>query len=68
MAMTLRTDEALQNALRALAQHEGVSQQEIVRRAVLERFESRRHADQVRASSQRMLERWGVGLERLSPT
>jgi hypothetical protein len=68
MAMTLRTDEALQNALRALAQHEGVSQQEIVRRAVLERFESRRHADQVQASSQRMLERWGDVLERLSHT
>jgi hypothetical protein len=66
--MTLRTDEALQNALRALAQHEGVSQQEIVRRAVLERFESRRHADQVQASSQRMLERWGDVLERLSHT
>ncbi|MCW2748490.1 MAG: ribbon-helix-helix protein CopG family [Nocardioidaceae bacterium] len=42
MAMTLRTDPELQAALRMLAAKEGISQQEVVRRAVLERASNRR--------------------------
>ena len=39
VAMTLRTDEELDTALEALSTHEGISKQEVVRRAVLERAE-----------------------------
>jgi predicted transcriptional regulator len=37
MAMTLRTDEELDRALTELAEAEGISKQEVIRRAVLER-------------------------------
>ena len=39
VAMTLRTDEELDAALEALSTREGISKQEVVRRAVLERAE-----------------------------
>lgn len=65
MAMTLRTDEELDHALAALAAEEGASRQEIVRRAVLERYERSGHAARVNASSSRMIDRWGDVLERL---
>lgn len=39
MAMTLRIDEELEQALRELSASEGLSRQEIVKRAVLERHE-----------------------------
>ena len=63
--MTLRTDEELDQALTALAEAEGVSKQEIVRRAVLERLERSGHADRVSGSADRMLERWGDVIDRL---
>ena len=65
MAFTVRTDEQLQQALDALAEREGLSRQEIVRRAVLERYEQTEHADRVASSTDRMLERWGDVLQRL---
>lgn len=65
MAMTLRTDSALENALAQLSTSEGVSRQEVVRRAVLDRFERSGHVAEVDASAHRMLERWGDVLERL---
>lgn len=65
MAMTLRTDEELERALAALAEAEGTSRQEIVRRAVLERFERNRHTARVHESSVRLVERWGDVLDRL---
>lgn len=65
MAFTLRTDEDLDHALEALARDEGVSKQEIVRRAVLERYERAGHAGRVRESTDRMLDRWGDVLDRL---
>jgi predicted transcriptional regulator len=65
MAMTVRTDPEMENALTALAQAEGTSRQEVIRRAVLERYERRGHRNQVGASSDRMLSRWGDVLERL---
>lgn len=65
MAMTLRTDEELDRALTALAAAEGVSKQEIVRRAVLDRLERSGHAERVSATTDRMLDRWGDVLDRL---
>lgn len=65
MAMTLRTDPLLEKALSALAESEGTSRQEVIRRAVLERYERAGHAARVEDSSNRMLDRWGDVLHRL---
>ena len=65
MALTVRTDPAMEEALTALAQAEGASRQEIIRRAVLDRYESRGHRARVAAGSARMLNRWGDVLDRL---
>lgn len=65
MALTLRTDEELERALDALAKAEGLSRQEIIRRAVLERYERTAHVERVSTSADRMLERWGDVLHRL---
>jgi hypothetical protein len=63
--MTLRTDAELDEALRVLSEFEGVSRQEIVHRAVLERLERAGHRAAVDESAQRMIERWGDVLDRL---
>jgi len=63
--MTLRTDAELEEALEALASAEGASRQEIVRRAVLERYERSGHATRVAESSARMIEKWSDVLNRL---
>ena len=63
--MTLRIDDELELALSALAQGEGVSRQEIVRRAVLERFERSGHVTRVEQSAGRLAEKWGDVLRRL---
>ncbi len=65
MAMTLRTDDELDRALAALAAAEGTSRQEIIRRAVLERYERSGHASRVQESSGRLMDRWGDVLHRL---
>jgi predicted transcriptional regulator len=65
MALTLRTDEQLEEALTALAEEEGASRQEIIRRAVLERYERAGHRNRVEGSARQMIERWGDVLERL---
>jgi hypothetical protein len=65
MAMTLRTDDELDRALAALAAAEGTSRQEIIRRAVLERYERSGHAARVQESSGRLIDRWGDVLHRL---
>ncbi|HEY5475559.1 MAG TPA: CopG family transcriptional regulator [Tepidiformaceae bacterium] len=65
MAMTLRTDDELERALDALAKSEGLSRQEVVRRAVLERYERAGHQMRVGDRAQRMLARWGDVLDRL---
>jgi hypothetical protein len=65
MALTLRTDEELEQALAALAESEGLSRQEVIRRAVLERYERAGHASRVAESADRMLERWGDVIDRL---
>lgn len=65
MAFTVRTDKDLETALDSLSESEGLSRQEVVRRAVLERFERSEHAGRVADASSRMLDRWGDVLERL---
>ncbi|HEV2361785.1 MAG TPA: CopG family transcriptional regulator [Acidimicrobiales bacterium] len=65
MALTLRTDAELEEALSSLAETEGASRQEIIRRAVLERFERSSHHARVADSTKRMSARWGDVLERL---
>lgn len=65
MAFTVRTDQELEHALTALAEREGLSRQEIIRRAVLERYDRTHHAERVHDSTERMLDRWGDVLERL---
>jgi hypothetical protein len=65
MALTVRTDAELEQALEALAGAEGISTQEIIRRAVLERYERAGHGERVEGTARRMLERWGDVLERL---
>lgn len=65
MALTLRTDDELEHALTTLAEREGLSRQEIIRRAVLERYERAGHHARVDDSAQRMVDRWGDVLDRL---
>ncbi len=65
MARTLRTDDQLQRALAALAESEGLSRQEVIRRAVLERYDRSRRRAGVEASTDRMVDRWGDVLDRL---
>ena len=65
MALTVRTDEELEDALVSLAHSEGISKQEVIRRAVLDRHERSMHVTRVSDSTQRMISRWGDVLERL---
>lgn len=65
MAFTVRTDEELERALDELVVAEGLSRQEIIRRAVLERHERAGHDKRVDESTDRMIERWGDVLDRL---
>lgn len=65
MALTLRTDDELERALDTLAEQEGLSRQEIIRRAVLDRYERAGHRQRVEVSAERMIDRWGDVLDRL---
>lgn len=65
MAFTLRTDAELDAALTELAQAQGTSKQDIVRRAVLEMHERSRHKADVAAASAASRARWGDVLDRL---
>jgi predicted transcriptional regulator len=65
MAFTLRTDEEMERALDELVKDEGLSRQEIIRRAVLDRYERAGHAKKVEDSTDRMIDRWGDVLDRL---
>ena len=65
MAFTLRTDEELEKALDELAKDEGLSRQEIIRRAILDRYERAGHAKSVGDSTDRMMDRWSDVLDRL---
>jgi len=65
MALTLRTDAELERALDLLCEQEGLSRQELIRRAVLERAERAGHRRRVEASAERAAERWNDVLDRL---
>lgn len=65
MALTLRTDEQLERALTALAESEGLSRQEVIRRAVLERYERSVHRAKVDVSARELQRRWADVLDRL---
>jgi predicted transcriptional regulator len=65
MALTLRTDDEMERALTALAEAEGASRQEVIRRAVLDRYERAEHVHRLDDSATRMSERWGDVLRRL---
>lgn len=65
MAFTLRTDSELEAALDALVESEGLSRQEVVRRAILDRVERQGLEIEVERSGERMIERWGSVLDRL---
>jgi hypothetical protein len=65
MALTVRTDDEMEHALTVLAAAEGTSRQEVIRRAVLERYERTGHVTRVHASADRLAQRWADVLERL---
>jgi hypothetical protein len=65
MAMTLRTDPEFEAALVFLADHDGGSKQEVVRRAVLERAARLGHQDRVAALSTEATVDWADTLHRL---
>ena len=65
MAFTLRTDEELERALDQLVKDEGLSRQEIIRRAIFDRYERAGHEQKVADSTDRMIERWGDVLDHL---
>lgn len=65
MAMTLRTDPEFEAALAFLADHDGGSKQEVVRRAVLERAARLGHHDRVAALSADAKVDWADTLHRL---
>ena len=65
MALTVRTDAILEEALNSLSKSEGLSRQEIIRRAVIQRYEQSGHVARVNESAERMVLRWGDVLERL---
>lgn len=68
MALTLRTDDELDAALAALTEAEGLSRQEVIRRAVLERYERSEHLARVARSGERQAKRWSDVLDRLAAT
>ncbi|MFC6705917.1 CopG family transcriptional regulator [Flexivirga alba] len=68
MSFTLRTDDELDEALRQLSEREGVSRQEVVRRAILERQRTTEHTAAIDDVLDRMMTEWGDVLERLKHT
>lgn len=65
MAMTLRTDPEFEAALAFLAQHDGGSKQEAVRRAVMERAAREGHRNRVAELSAQAVSDWAETLDRL---
>jgi hypothetical protein len=66
MAMTLRLDEAEQDQLRAMSEAEGLSQQEVVKRAIQERYDRTRHQAAVHDAGVRAVSSYAALLDRLS--
>jgi predicted transcriptional regulator len=65
MAMTLRLSDEEQELLRRRAAEEGVSMQEVARRAVREYIGIEDHRDRVFASARRVLSAHADAIERL---
>jgi predicted transcriptional regulator len=65
MALTVRTDKELEDALTALVALTGRSRQEIIRSAVLEKLERSDHHSRVENATSEMLNRWADVIERL---
>jgi predicted transcriptional regulator len=65
MAMTLRTDDELDAALTALAEAEGTSRQEVIRRAVLDRYARTTRRAKIDEILNTELERYADALDRL---
>lgn len=65
MAMTLRLTDDEQEQLRKRAAEEGVSMQEVARRAVRQYIGAEEHRDRVFASARRVLVAHADALERL---
>lgn len=64
--MTLRLNDDEQELLRAMATQEGLSQQEVARRAIVERAERLQLHQDVHMAGVRAVTRYGALLERLS--
>ena len=65
MAMTLRTDEELERALTELAEQEGVSKQEAVRRAVIEKRDRTARRTRIDAIARDVIVEYAEALDRL---
>jgi predicted transcriptional regulator len=65
MAFTLRTDAELDAALAELSAAQGLSKQEIARKAILELHARTQHTARVADASSASRARWGDVLERL---
>jgi predicted transcriptional regulator len=65
MAMTLRTDSELETALSELAEAEGTSKQEAIRRAVIEKRDRVLHRARVDAIASDLLVEYADALDRL---
>ena len=65
MAMTLRTDEELEQALSDLAESQGLSRQEVIRRAVLDMRDRTGHRARVDAIAADVMVEYAEALERL---
>jgi hypothetical protein len=63
--MTLRTDDDLDTALAALAESEGVSKQEAVRRAVLEKYARTSRRSRIDAIATEAMADYAEALDRL---
>ncbi len=65
MAMTLRLTEAEQRDLKARAEQEGVSMQDVARRAIREHLGLSDHRDRVVRSAAKVMQAHADALERL---
>jgi hypothetical protein len=65
MAMTLRTDEELERALAELAEQEGVSKQEAIRRAVIEKRDRTSRRTHIDAIARGVIVEYAEALDRL---
>ena len=63
--MTLRTDEELERALTELAEQEGVSKQEAVRRAVIEKRDRTVRRTRIDAIARDVIVEYAEALDRL---